>query len=192
MELDTIFCMSRDKTYSLLFIDRIKSGDEEAFKEFFFDHYNDVFRFIYRMTQNKETSKDLTQDTFFNFYKSLDKLNPTIPPNYYLFRIAKNLTLNYLTRKEIVSNFDPDDEDTINSFFESPESEYNASFVEDDIQKAIQTLPNRCRAVFILSRYHNLSYQEISETLEISIQTVKNQINKAISILRKKLSHYLD
>lgn len=184
--------MNREKTYSLLFIDRIRSGDEEAFKEFFFDHYNDVFRFIYRMTQNKEASKDLTQDTFFNFYKSLDKLIPSTPPNYYLFRIAKNLTLNYLTRKEIVSNFDPDDEESINSYYENPENEYYSSFVEDDIKKAIETLPNRCRAVFILSRYHNLSYQEISEILEISIQTVKNQINKAISILRKKLSHYLD
>lgn len=184
--------MSRDKTYSLLFIERIKSGDEDAFKEFFFDHYNDVFRFVYRMTLNKEAAKDLTQDTFLNFYESLDKLNPSIPPNYYLFRIAKNLTLNYLTRKELISSFDPDDEFYINLFSENPENEYSLSFVEDDIQKAIQTLPNRCRAIFILSRYHNLSYQEIAETLEISIQTVKNQINKAISILRKKLSHYLD
>ncbi len=184
--------MSKEKTYTLLFINRIKSGDEEAFKEFFFDHYNDVFRFIYRMTQNRETAKDLTQDTFLNFYKSLEKLNPSIPPNYYLFRIAKNLTLNYLSRKELISNFDPEDEKSINSYFENPEDEYTSNFIEDDIQKAIETLPNRCRAVFILSRYHNLSYQEISVTLEISIQTVKNQINKAISILRKKLSHYLD
>ncbi|MEJ5305184.1 MAG: RNA polymerase sigma-70 factor [Ignavibacteria bacterium] len=184
--------MSREKSYNLLFIDRIKSGDEEAFKEFFFDHYNDVFRFIYRMTHNREVAKDLTQDTFLNFYNSLNKLNSSIPPNYYLFRIARNLTLNFLTRKELVSNFDPDDENSINAFFENPENDYTYNFVEDDIKKAIETLPNRCRAVFVLSRYHNLSYQEISETLEISLQTVKNQINKAIAILRKKLSHYLD
>lgn len=184
--------MSREKSYNLLFIDRIKSGDEEAFKEFFFDHYNDVFRFIYRMTHNREAAKDLTQDTFLNFYNSLNKLNSSIPPNYYLFRIARNLTLNFLTRKELVSNFDPDDENSINAFFENPENDYTYNFVEDDIKKAIETLPNRCRAVFVLSRYHNLSYQEISETLEISLQTVKNQINKAIAILRKKLSHYLD
>lgn len=184
--------MNKEKKYSFEFIELLISGNKEVFCEFFFDHYHDVFSFIYRMTHNRETAKDLTQDTFLNFYKSLDKLYPTIPPNYYLFRIAKNLTLNYLTRKELISYYDPEDEKSIKTFIEDPKNIYDLNFVKNDIEKAIEALPNRCRAIFLLSRYHNLSYQEISETLEISLQTVKNQINKAISILRKKLSHYLE
>lgn len=182
----------KHKEYTVLFSERIKAGDQEAFKEFFFDNYNDVFSFIFRMTFDRDASLDLTQDTFLNFYKSLDKINPAISPNYYLFRIAKNLTINYLTRKAQNHHYDIEDEETYKDFISNPEDEYAAQFFEDDIQKAIDALPNRCRAVFILSRFHNFSYQEISETLEISLQTVKNQINKAIAILRKKLSHYLD
>lgn len=180
------------KEYTVIFSERIKAGDQEAFKEFFFDNYNDVYSFIFRMTFDRDAALDLTQDTFLNFYKSLDKINPSISPNYYLFRIAKNLTINYLTRKAQNHHYDIDDEETYKDFVCNPEDDYSAQFFEDDIQKAIDALPNRCRAVFILSRFHNFTYQEISETLEISLQTVKNQINKAIAILRKKLSHYLD
>ncbi len=184
--------MNKYREYTLNFTERIKSCDEEAFKQFFFENYNDVFRFIYRMTFNREVSLDLTQDTFLNFYKSLDKINPAISPNYYLFRIAKNLTINYLTRREETEHYDIEDESTNMSYSFNPEEEYSAYFFENDIQKAIQSLPNKCRAIFILSRFNNLTYQEIADTLELSLQTVKNQINKAIAILRKKLSHYLD
>ncbi len=184
--------MNKYKEYSFTFTERIIAGDEETFKEFFFDNYNDVFKFIYHMTFDREAALDLTQDTFLNFYKSLKNLNPAISPNYYLFRIAKNLTLNYLNKSEQTVHYDLDIEETYKNFASNPEEEYMASFFENDIQKAIESLPNRCRAVFILSRFNNLTYQEISETLEISLQTVKNQINKAIAILRKKLSHYLD
>ncbi len=184
--------MNKYKEYHLTFNEKIIAGDKEAFKEFFYDNYNDVFRFIYHMTFDREAALDLTQDTFLNFYKSIEKLNPAISPNYYLFRIAKNVTLNYLNRLDQVSYYNLDDEETHKEFISNPEDEYSAYFFENDIQKAIESLPNRCRAVFILSRYHNLTYQEISETLEISLQTVKNQINKAIAILKKKLSHYLD
>lgn len=184
--------MNKYKEYSFVFTERIITGDEEAFKEFFFDNYNDVFKFIYHMIFDREAALDLTQDTFLNFYKSLKNLNPSISPNYYLFRIAKNLTLNYLNKSQQTIHYDLDVEETYNNFASYPEEEYIASFFENDIQKAIESLPNRCRAVFILSRFNNLTYQEISETLQISLQTVKNQINKAIAILRKKLSHYLD
>lgn len=184
--------MSKYKEYSITFTDKLKAGDREAFQEFFFDNYNDVLNFIYRMTFDKETSMDLTQETFINFYNALDKLNPSISPNYYLFRIAKNLTINYLTRKEQLTYYDCEDEESYKELSSNPEDEYSAVFFEDDIKKAVASLPNRCRAVFILSRYHNLSYQEISESLQISLQTVKNQINKAIAILRKKLANYLD
>lgn len=184
--------MSEYKIYSTEYISKIKSGDTETFKKFFFDNYNDVFKFIYRMTFNREVAKDLTQDTFLNFYQSLERLNPSISPNYYLFRIAKNVTLNYLTRKENFIKIEMEDLDSNDSSFFDANKIYDAKFFEDEIQKAIETLPNKCRAVFILSRFQNLTHQEIAETLEISLQTVKNQINKAISILRKKLSHYLD
>ncbi|MGE5500238.1 MAG: sigma-70 family RNA polymerase sigma factor [Syntrophothermus sp.] len=56
----------------------------------------------------------------------------------------------------------------------------------------MNTLPERCRAIFLLSRYEDMSYSEIAEALEISLQTVKNQMSKAIAILKKRLASHLD
>ena len=61
----------------------------------------------------------------------------------------------------------------------------------DDFQLAVNTLPDRCRTTFILSRFHGFEYSEIAEILEVSLQTVKNQMNKAISVLRKRLAAHL-
>ena len=62
----------------------------------------------------------------------------------------------------------------------------------DDYQRAIEKLPERCRATFILSRFSGFEYSEIADILGVSLQTVKNQMNKAISVLKNLLAVYLN
>ncbi len=180
------------ETKSLILAEQICAGELNAFKEFFFDNQPKVFRFLYRYTHDSDIAEDLTQETFINFWKAKERLDPQRPIKYFLFRIARNLALNYLMRTPHVLRYSNDEDNSLIALAKNPQLEYERYFLMDDFQKAIDTLPERCRAIFILSRYHNLSYNEIAETLEISLQTVKNQINKAIAILRKKLSSYID
>ena len=63
--------------------------------------------------------------------------------------------------------------------------------LEAKIEATIQSLPDRCREVFILSRYEELKYSEIAKKLEISIKTVEVQMSKALKILRENLSEFL-
>ena len=83
-------------------------------------------------------------------------------------------------------------ENVLVELIKHPEENYEQKFLMNDFKKAIILLPERCRVIFILSRYHNFKYEEIAETLELSIQTVKNQMNKSLSILRKHLNRYID
>ena len=73
-----------------------------------------------------------------------------------------------------------------------PEEDVLGEALENEIQKIVDTeLPEKCRQVFILSRVENLSNNEISKKLGISIRTVENQVYRAIKILRKKLKNYM-
>jgi RNA polymerase sigma-70 factor (ECF subfamily) len=174
-----------------LLAEQIKQGDESAFEELFFRMQPNIFRFLYRFNSNREIAEDLTQETFIRFWQSREKLDSGLSPVAYLYRIARNLSLNY-SRDEKSTEPIGAATDYLISFFTNPEKEFEDSCLVDDFQKAIMTLPKRCREVFILSRYHDMSYSEIAETLEIALQTVKNQMNKAIAILRKRLSDYLE
>ncbi len=163
---------------------RIKEDDEEAFKEFFFTFYNDVYKFLYFLSGDKTLAEDLCQETFINFWLARKRINPNAPPKNYLFKIARNLYLNYKrdTKQTIeVSELSIAGENTSCDDYETSEI----------ILNLLNELPPRCREIFVLSRYNELSYKEIAELLNLSIQTVKNQINKALAILRVKIKDYL-
>ena len=66
-----------------------------------------------------------------------------------------------------------------------------ASELENDIQKAINELPQQCRTIFQMSRFEQLKYQQIADQLNISVKTVENQMGKALKVLRSKLVEYL-
>jgi RNA polymerase sigma-70 factor, ECF subfamily len=167
-------------------LSELKQGNREAFKRFFTIFQPSVYYFIFRYTCDKEAAEDLCQETFIKFWLFRNKLDLTSSPKAYLFRIARNLALNHITRKPPVSSYD-EDENLLISISKNPEKDYETYALVDDLQKALNMLPERCRTTFILSRYEGLEYSEIAESMNVSLQTVKNQMNKAISILKKEL-----
>lgn len=173
-------------------LERIRLGDVDAFKEFFHALHPEIFFFVYRYTGDWDVARDIAQDTFINFWRSHERIEPSLSAKSFLFRIARNLALNYLARTRHAFRLSIATEGVLMSPYLSIEEKHDDIFLHDDLQKAINSLPNRCREIFILSRFHDMSYSEIADTLGISLQTVKNQMNKAISVLRTRLSDYLD
>jgi RNA polymerase sigma-70 factor, ECF subfamily len=172
-------------------IEQIKKNDPSAFREFFCCYQPCVYYFLYRYTSDPDAADDLTQETFISFWKHRDNIDSNSSPKAYLFKIARNLAINHLTRKPPVSSFG-EKENVLVKLGNNPEQDYDRILLLDDFQKAINLLPERCRATFILSRYEGLEYSEIAEVLNVSLQTVKNQMNKAFSVLRKNLAHHLN
>ncbi len=169
----------------------IKCGDRLAFKNFYYLMQPSIFRFLFRYTADISASKDLLQDTFIKFWEKRSELDESGSPKAYLYRIARNLALNHVSRsKKRMDSFN--EENPLIQLAKNPQLDCEMKFLLSDLQKSIILLPERCRVIFILSRYHDFDYQEIADILNISIQTVKNQMSKSLSLLRNNLSHYLE
>lgn len=171
-------------------IPQLKRKEEKAFKEVFFFLQPGIFYFLFRLTSNKEIAEDLTQETFLRFWTALDGLDANQSCKAYIYKIARNLAINYHDRKINVSSLD--DEDSLIILSRNLENEVDQIFLLDDFQNAINTLPERCKTTFLLSRFSGFDYSEIAEIMNVSLQTVKNQMNKALAVLRKRLSHHLE
>ncbi|NWF90522.1 MAG: RNA polymerase sigma-70 factor [Ignavibacteriaceae bacterium] len=169
---------------------KIKNDDTAAFKEFFFLMQPGIYKFLLRYTAEPESAKDLVQETFINFWQHRAQLESKFPPKSYLYKIARNLAINYVSRNHPDTCAKFQKPDIISSLL-NPEEEYEKHFLMNEFQNAVNELPERCRATFILCKYEGFEYSEIADILDVSLQTVKNQMNKALSILKKLLSAHL-
>lgn len=168
----------------------IRAGSVASFREFFFLFQPEVFRFIFRLTRDRQLAEDLTQDSFVRFWEARERLDPAASPASYLFRIARNLVLDETERRRPVVAMTAAPEDVLVRYSRDPEEEYARRLAADEVLQALTYLPERSRVAFVLSRYHDMSYDEIAVTMQTSLQTVKNQVSRALMLLRKRLADH--
>jgi RNA polymerase sigma-70 factor (ECF subfamily) len=170
---------------------RLRGGDRAALQHLFHQQHSMVCGVIHRFIADRNTVEDLAQEVFIRFWEKREHLqiNSSVPA--YLRRMAINEALGYLRRhkhlhdEEITPQFSsPDSTGTV-------EEQYLHTELETSIRSAIAALPPKCRTVFQLSRFEELTYQEIADQLGISIKTVENQMGKALRMLRERLKGYL-
>ena len=168
----------------LLLIRRSQAGDEDAFAELFHKYKNLVYKTAYLMLGSTEDAEDALQEIFVRVYRSLSTFQPSKGAfTTWLYRITVNHCLNQRRKRRLftlpLDRVSPSIEHT--SPPESPLAE------EETIQQALAQLSEKLRAVVILRYYHELSYAEIAQILDIPVGTVKSRLNSALRILRKEL-----
>jgi RNA polymerase sigma-70 factor (ECF subfamily) len=158
-------------------------------------HYTSMCNTVYRMVKDEAIAEDIVQDVFFNFWKKREQLNITTSLAAYLKRSATNAGIDYLRKKRSTSDkaFDIDEPIYQHLAVDSNQTDDSIRTEElsNHIEKALELLPPRCKEVFILNRFEEMSYKEVADTLGISIKTVENQIGKALKIMRIALKEYL-
>lgn len=171
-------------------ISRLKANDRMALQHLFEDHYEMVCQSIYRFVPDASTAEDLAQEVFLRFWEKRHKIEINSSLGAYIRRMAINEGLGYLRRNKRWEQepFDPGHEPGVD---DSAEERFLHKEMKASITAAINQLPPKCRVVFQLSRYEELTYKEIAEQMDISVKTVENQMGKALRVLRQKLQHYL-
>lgn len=177
-----------DETKEILL--RLQSDDKAFMKDLFHDHYSMVCKTIYRFVNEQPLSEDLAQEVFIRLWNKRHQLNINQSFPAYLRRMAINEALGYIrkNKKVHIDELNPGLHDGMDT---GAEEKFLYGELKDRISNAIDTLPPRCRSVFQLSRFEELTYKEIADKLDISVKTVENQMGKALKILREKLKGYL-
>lgn len=171
-------------------MDLLKTDGEKAIEFLFREHYDYLCRAVYRVLPKADIVEDLVQDVFFELWKKHDTIEINISFRAYLRRAAVNKTLNYI-RNQRLKIVDTEHAPELHSGITEAEELLKAAELQARIDDAIDELPERCRMVFVLSRFEEKSYKEIAEELDISIKTVENQISKALKSLRIALDSFM-
>jgi RNA polymerase sigma-70 factor, ECF subfamily len=170
----------------------LQQTDEVKFMEALFKaYYNPLCRTAFRVVNDRDTAEDLVQEVFVKVWNNRQALQINTSLKAYLHRSTINTALNYLEKNKRQVNLEA--EDLIKAAPATNQLEEQLSFkeVENRVEEAINALPPACRTIFVLSRYENMSYQEIANTLNLSIKTVENQMGKALKTMREYLKVYI-
>jgi len=167
-----------------IFNEDSSAGIELIFKQY----YETLCLTANRITKERSLAEDIVQEVLFELYKKSDALKIESLIGY-LKRAIYNRSLNKIkSQRGFVDTDDISYELSSDDSNSQEQLEYNE--LEAYLHKVIDALPEKCRLVFVLNRFEQLSYKEVAEKMEISVKTVENQMSKALKILRSEMIIY--
>lgn len=182
-------------------IQKIASKDQGAFKVLVDRYQTLVINTCYNFLGNRQDAEDVAQEVFFQVYKSAQTFRREAKISTWLYRIAVNRSLNFIRDKKRsgwLKNLSSLLEGERQEVVEVPASDSDRPDVALEekernvvVQRAIDSLPDKQRAAFVLHKYEGLSYKEITEILHRSLSSVESLIHRAKSNLQRKLIYYL-
>jgi len=161
-------------------------------------HMEILYNYALRMTGNTEDAKDLLQETFLKAFRFWDKFEQGTNLRAWLFRIMKNTYINvYRKEAKEPDKVDYNDIENYYDLIRDQNSDDNdlqtkifGQLLDDDVSKALESLPEEFRTVVILCDIEGLSYEEIAEFSQIPVGTVRSRLHRGRKLLYAKLYDY--
>ncbi len=186
------------------FIERLKAGEAAAFDRLVQERSGEVYALLYRLTEDAEEARDLTQETFLRAFQHINRFRGDADLKTWIYRIAINQARNRWRwwrrrRRDATVSLDSVDDQHAEPLGArlrdgtglDPEQETLARERERAIMTALRSLSRSYRETVILRDIEGLSYEEIAAALEISIGTVKSRLARGRDELRRKLGSSL-
>lgn len=177
--------MTQNEEYIVL--EKIASGDHDAFRYVFMTYFPKVKYFITNIVKSDVIAEELAQDIFLKVWTTRESLPELRSFNAYIYKMARNTALNYLDRKYVeeayLANYTPSPNAATN-----PVDELEAKELELLVQLTVDQMPEQRRRIYTMSRIENLKNEEIAEKLNLSKKTVENHLNLALKDIRNVLA----
>jgi RNA polymerase sigma-70 factor (ECF subfamily) len=161
---------------------RAAAGDEEAFKQIYYHFYKKLYLFSLALVKTKEAAEEITEDVFIKIWQQKEHISAIRNLRVYLYIATKNTSLNYLSKKAKDNLTQPFDNINVDLFKSSttPEELMITAEMYRKIQQQVEALPLRCKMIFKLIREDGLKYKEVSDILNISVNTIDVQMAIAV------------
>lgn len=163
--------------------------DREAFRELFFDFYPSLCVFAQRYISSPEACEDIVQDTFFYLWKNRKRIEITSSFRNFLITSVKNSSIDYLRKQSVRQHYI--EKQIVSDIADTPETIYTIRELEEMFNAALAQIPENARRAFQMSRFENMTYNQIAEEMSVSPKTVEAYISKALTLLRAELKDYL-
>lgn len=168
---------------------QVSLGSEQAFRQIVQQFGDRLFQFAFQMVKNREDAQEIISDVFLKVWQLRRQLPPAEKFVFYLYKATKNTGLNYLKKSRRKKNVETElyHISPVHHADKTPEDYIISEENLKHIRLAINTLPPRCRQIFLLIKEDQLSYKQTAELLDISEATVNVQITIALKKINDAL-----
>ncbi len=172
-------------------IEKVLGGDTASFEMLILKYQSKLFATSMNVVKNRELAEDITQEAYLKAFQKLDTLKDREQFFPWIKRIALNIALNHFEKEKRVMDVENDDEE--GSFFDkitSGESAEDLTLKEElhkYVRSFVEALPDKLRVVILLREVEDMSYEEISEMMNIPLGTVRSRLFNARQIIKDRL-----
>ena len=189
-----------DKNSDRVLVERVKQGDKGAFDLLVLKYQHKIVKLVMRYVRDSAEALDVTQEAFLKAYRALPGFRGDSAFYTWLYRIAINTAKNYLVaakRRPLDYNLDLQDPEQYDMHarlktVDTPESMVLSEEIRSTVNDAINELPEDLRMAIVLREIDGMSYDEIAQTMECPIGTVRSRIFRAREAIDKRLKPIVD
>ena len=189
-----------EKSIDQALVERVRKGDKQAFDVLVLKYQNKIIQLVYRYVHDTDEAMDVAQEAFIKAYKAIGRFRGESAFYTWLYRIAINTAKNHLVasgRRPPQSDIDAQEAEQYDGAaglreYATPEHMLLKDEIRETITRAIEELPDDLRTAITLRELEGLSYEEIAQTMECPIGTVRSRIFRARDAIDTKLKPLLD
>ena len=165
--------------------------DERAFEQIYNLFYSKMYATAYQYLKNKPLAEEVVSDVFCRIWQKRSELDQIKNFESYLFISVRNLSLNYIRDNSKICNESLDDvTHHISDSVPLPDEVMQAHELQDVLNNSVESLPQKCKAIFKMIRFDGLKYKEVASELNISVNTVDTQMRIAMKKISQSLGDF--
>ncbi|MDN3549583.1 RNA polymerase sigma-70 factor [Mucilaginibacter aquaedulcis] len=165
--------------------------NEAVFEQLFKKHFRELHAYAYSLLKDWDVAEEIVQSLFLKIWEKNEWGHIQTSIKSYLYKSVYHDSLNYIRRQKVQLKYQSTTAYSMKDHTDDAAGKLKMGELERHLQQALAKLPEKCRAIFHLSRFEELKYQEIATQLDISIKTVETHMGKALRILRKEMKEFL-